>query len=183
MAIGKCRECGAEVSDEAKTCPKCGVSKPVKQPIGRLGILGIAIVGYVAFQMFSPSDGSSPTQPQQAKAPVLAAAAPAARSRQELVAEMDTGKAMAAVREELNKVCQRVNAQYNHLRVEVRGSTLYCVHDFYSQYSLSAGALAPALESFIVDWQTQLRRLKIKRVGVSGTGEYATSAWYDVPSK
>ncbi len=31
MAMAKCRECGAEVSDSAKTCPKCGISKPVKK--------------------------------------------------------------------------------------------------------------------------------------------------------
>lgn len=28
MAMVKCRECGKEVSDEAKTCPNCGVEKP-----------------------------------------------------------------------------------------------------------------------------------------------------------
>ncbi|MBI5006432.1 MAG: zinc ribbon domain-containing protein [Nitrosomonadales bacterium] len=28
MALVKCRECGSEVSDSAKTCPKCGVSSP-----------------------------------------------------------------------------------------------------------------------------------------------------------
>lgn len=31
MAMGKCRECGTEVSDQAKVCPKCGVSKPIKK--------------------------------------------------------------------------------------------------------------------------------------------------------
>lgn len=31
MAIAKCRECSAEVSDSAKVCPKCGVSRPVKK--------------------------------------------------------------------------------------------------------------------------------------------------------
>jgi len=30
MALAKCKECGADISTEAKTCPKCGVSKPVK---------------------------------------------------------------------------------------------------------------------------------------------------------
>lgn len=35
MALGKCRECDADVSAEAKTCPKCGVAKPVKSKIGQ----------------------------------------------------------------------------------------------------------------------------------------------------
>lgn len=30
MALGKCRECDADVSAEAKTCPHCGVSNPIK---------------------------------------------------------------------------------------------------------------------------------------------------------
>lgn len=33
MALAKCRECGTEVSEEAKVCPKCGISKPVKKPL------------------------------------------------------------------------------------------------------------------------------------------------------
>lgn len=49
MAIAKCRECGAEVSDSAKTCPKCGVAKPVKKTslIVKifLGLMGIGLIG------------------------------------------------------------------------------------------------------------------------------------------
>ena len=51
MAIAKCRECGAEVSDQAKTCPKCGVSAPVKKTslFVKLiaGVIGIAVVGNI----------------------------------------------------------------------------------------------------------------------------------------
>ena len=31
MAMSKCRECGKAVSTLAKTCPHCGVAKPVKK--------------------------------------------------------------------------------------------------------------------------------------------------------
>ena len=31
MAMSKCRECGKAVSTLAKTCPHCGVPKPVKK--------------------------------------------------------------------------------------------------------------------------------------------------------
>lgn len=48
MALGKCRECGAEISTEAKTCPKCGVSKPVKpakrSSRGALIVFGVFLV-------------------------------------------------------------------------------------------------------------------------------------------
>tara|TARA_B100001123_G_C14817855_1_gene830953 strand:+ start:152 stop:259 length:108 start_codon:yes stop_codon:yes gene_type:complete len=31
MAMSKCKECGKAVSTLAKTCPSCGVPKPVKK--------------------------------------------------------------------------------------------------------------------------------------------------------
>ena len=31
MAMSKCKECGKAVSTKAKTCPSCGVPKPVKK--------------------------------------------------------------------------------------------------------------------------------------------------------
>jgi hypothetical protein len=31
MSMAKCRECRAEVSSEAKACPKCGIGKPVRK--------------------------------------------------------------------------------------------------------------------------------------------------------
>jgi hypothetical protein len=33
MALAPCRECGAEISTEAKTCPKCGVTLKRKRRI------------------------------------------------------------------------------------------------------------------------------------------------------
>lgn len=60
MSLIKCHECSAEISDEAKACPKCGV-KP-KKGVGVLGILGIAILalfGYSVFQSGSSSHSSA----------------------------------------------------------------------------------------------------------------------------
>ncbi len=34
MALVKCPECGAEVSDQAVTCPKCGFPNPSQPPVG-----------------------------------------------------------------------------------------------------------------------------------------------------
>ena len=44
MALIECKECGHKVSDEAKTCPSCGVKVP--QPPGRLKVLfwGLVII-------------------------------------------------------------------------------------------------------------------------------------------
>ena len=65
MAMGKCRECGTEVSDQAKTCPKCGVSKPVKKTslLVKLlaGFIGIALLGNIINGLNGSSTSSSPS--------------------------------------------------------------------------------------------------------------------------
>ena len=69
MAMAKCRECGTEVSDEAKVCPKCGISKPVKKTsllVKIIGALfGVAVLGNIitAVNGGSSHQGSSPAAP------------------------------------------------------------------------------------------------------------------------
>lgn len=66
MAMAKCRECGTEVSDEAKTCPKCGIAKPVKKTSLLVkilaGIFGLAvlsnIIGGISGGSSSPSSSA-----------------------------------------------------------------------------------------------------------------------------
>jgi hypothetical protein len=63
VALVKCRECGHEVSDQAETCPHCGikapgaaapqspsppVQAPKKKPAGCFTIIGRTIVGIIA---------------------------------------------------------------------------------------------------------------------------------------
>lgn len=59
MALAKCRECGNQVSDEAKACPHCGVATPVQKPIGIFGIIMVGVVGLLAFQACSPPGNPS----------------------------------------------------------------------------------------------------------------------------
>ena len=61
MAISKCRECGEDVSDSAKTCPKCGVSKPVKKTSLGVKILAILLGLGVLGQLISGAGGKSTT--------------------------------------------------------------------------------------------------------------------------
>ncbi|MDD2720842.1 MAG: zinc ribbon domain-containing protein [Gallionella sp.] len=65
MALIKCRECGHEVSDTAKTCPNCGAKPKVsrtflKYAVGFLALLFVlAVVGQLS--------GQSPTPPTSAE--------------------------------------------------------------------------------------------------------------------
>ncbi|MDR3409669.1 MAG: zinc ribbon domain-containing protein [Formivibrio sp.] len=63
MALQKCRECGTEVSSEAKSCPKCGIAKPVKPKsqlpkviawIFGLSFLGIFVAGITGKSINAP---------------------------------------------------------------------------------------------------------------------------------
>lgn len=45
MALIKCRECGAQVSTKAKTCPSCG-GQP-KKPMSMLRFIGYLVAGFV----------------------------------------------------------------------------------------------------------------------------------------
>ena len=44
MAIKKCRECGKDVSTEAKACPHCGAPSPVRQEMSPAASLGCLTV-------------------------------------------------------------------------------------------------------------------------------------------
>ena len=89
MALKPCRECGKEVSTEAKVCPHCGVAKPVPPtpmtPAQHAGVFGCLIlvllgVGYCFYsaastdfdslnraqsQRIEPTAPASPAPPQQ----------------------------------------------------------------------------------------------------------------------
>lgn len=76
MALKPCKECGREISTEAKTCPHCGKQWPTGKPtspfaIGCLGLLGLAVVG----SLMSTGGSSSNTSAGSTPSPALASTA------------------------------------------------------------------------------------------------------------
>jgi hypothetical protein len=73
MAMAKCRECSTEVSDSAKVCPKCGISRPVKKTSVVVKILavtfGLAIFGNVIGTLRGTLSSSSSTNAAQSMSP------------------------------------------------------------------------------------------------------------------
>ena len=64
MAMGKCRECGKDVSSEAQTCPNCGVKEPVKAQPARTSnyaFTGLAI--FLVFLWIAHATGGSGSKP------------------------------------------------------------------------------------------------------------------------
>lgn len=76
MALKNCRECGAEVSDQAKTCPRCGIKNPIKRTslITKV-LLGIIATPFIVIALgkLTGQDGSStstaPAAPATATTP------------------------------------------------------------------------------------------------------------------
>lgn len=49
MTLVNCKECGHEVSDQAKSCPNCGAKVNQKNVFGMILVYGfIALIAYVA---------------------------------------------------------------------------------------------------------------------------------------
>jgi len=67
MALGKCKECGTEVSTAAKICPKCGVDKPVPANPKEVMAGCLSIIGVIATAIFLLSQCSSGDGKQDSK--------------------------------------------------------------------------------------------------------------------
>ena len=66
MALIECKECKANISDEAKTCPQCGAAVP--QPTSRLGLLiGGIFIFFLARFLIGQADPPSPPQKSDAQ--------------------------------------------------------------------------------------------------------------------
>ncbi|WP_234775206.1 zinc ribbon domain-containing protein [Paraburkholderia tropica] len=69
MALIKCKECGAEISDKAPACVKCGA--PVKRPESKTaqalgGLIVIGLIIWIGVEIFGGSSKSS-TNPASAQ--------------------------------------------------------------------------------------------------------------------
>lgn len=73
MAIVKCKECGAEVSDQAKACPKCGAPPP--KETSRLSIALAGIVGITVLSCIVKTDEAATERGEKAAAQARAAEA------------------------------------------------------------------------------------------------------------
>jgi hypothetical protein len=66
MALKKCKECGKEVSTNAKTCPHCGVKNPgVSAKDMIIGLLGLIFIGWLVTHC--STDENDPKEAQKAK--------------------------------------------------------------------------------------------------------------------
>lgn len=79
MALVKCKECKAEISDQAKSCPQCGAKAPRKMSTGVKVVLGLVAIGVIGAAMSDrPAPKEKTAAEREADAKVTAAAVGAA---------------------------------------------------------------------------------------------------------
>jgi RNA polymerase subunit RPABC4/transcription elongation factor Spt4 len=61
MALKKCKECGKEISTEAKVCPNCGKKNPTGERVGCVAAVLILIAIAAVVSIFSNDEKSTPT--------------------------------------------------------------------------------------------------------------------------
>lgn len=69
MALKKCRECGKEVSSQAKTCPNCGINKPVRG----ISFVAWSIIFLFFYSFYIVASAPPPDPQKQAKQKEVAA--------------------------------------------------------------------------------------------------------------
>lgn len=76
MALVKCKECGQQISTDAKACPSCGKKRTSCATIGCAAILGLCLVGYIASLFVFHGGGTPETNPVETQPISSAPAAP-----------------------------------------------------------------------------------------------------------
>lgn len=94
MALIKCRECGKDISTEAKTCPHCGAKPPYRPSLAFILIAGLLVV----FGIKASIESSRPPPPAPTKT-AEQIAEDAAKERRFLVVAVTAKKMKNAMRE------------------------------------------------------------------------------------
>lgn len=79
---------------------------------------------------------------------------------------------------------ERNNPHLNYIGAKLTkingGYALWATHEFFTQYTFSAGSEAREVNAWIDANRTELNEAGIIRVGVMGRGGFASSSWFDL---
>jgi hypothetical protein len=70
MALVKCKECGQQISTDAKACPSCGKKRTSCVTLGCAAILVLCLVGFIASLVVVHDGGTPGTKPSATTPPV-----------------------------------------------------------------------------------------------------------------
>ncbi len=73
---------------------------------------------------------------------------------------------------------------YNYVTTKIKkskgGYTLWAYHSFFGQYEFEIGNFGKEVSAWIARNRYTLKAAKITRVGVHGTGPYASYTYYEI---
>lgn len=89
------------------------------------------------------------------------------------------------LKNEYRDLVARENSHLNFIESKLtkmkKGYALWATHEFFTQYSLSAGSDARVIQAWIVENYEDLKKAGIVRVGLMGKGEYGTGSHFNLP--
>lgn len=190
MALVKCKECGNQVSTDAKACPSCGAKPPKKTSMLTWIIAGFFAVSIAVSMSGGTGNGnkSLPPTPQvpQQNITSVSAPTPAAKplTRLEEMAKRKPEDQRKVLAEELLDRVKTQNLHLNHMSHRIRkakgGYEIMIIHDLFTKYTLSAGGTDGVFQRFMREYAAELKQANVVKVGVWGTGEYSSGSWYDL---
>ena len=147
MAMTKCRECETVVSTEAKTCPKCGISKPGRHPskFGTYLWAASVVVLVMLLAVDLGKDGPGPS-PRRSSGELQAAerAIGAARALRRSMRNPDSFSVISARAIGSDLVCFRYRAQNGFGGMNVEEAAVW-------------GEMPIAGPAFTAEWQDKCR--------------------------
>jgi hypothetical protein len=182
--MATCQRCQTIDKTGAQLCPRCGIplqladrGQPAVPPllivIGVLGLL--AVLFFVALGLLLHRVRAPPPQ-----------TGPAARADATPARPLTPPEQRAQLAAEYEALLKAAMPHLNYIEVQTQkgkgGYTLWGYHEFFTEYTFSAGSDGPAVQEWIRANSAALRDAGIVRVGVHGRGAYASSTWFAVGS-
>lgn len=193
-----CPVCGIANPDEFNYCQGCptqigpaeNIVAETKSSARRYAlILGAAALGITALGLWS-SLGPRPEQTAESKAsPLLSPQLQVDTPASPAPAVVATPKPpKVATKEEIatlwKQIVARENPHLNYVDVKIqksgKGFAIYATHEYFTQYTMSAGPDARLCEEFVQLVREELAAAKVVRVGFWGKGPYSSGCWLDL---
>ena len=198
VAIVKCKECKADISNKAAACLSCGAPLPKGSTVGAwLMLLALVFVIVQCTRSLANKDTATPaasksTTPAAPVTPSTTYVPPgpspqdlAIQRARERLRQQHPAETQRELAELLVELCRQENPHLNDIQPLIskasNGVAIYCRHDFFTRYTFASGSLSGEVSRFVENWSDELRAARVQRVGVWGTGDYASGVWYDVP--
>lgn len=193
-----CPVCGIANPDEFNFCQKCptqlgkaeNIVAETKSSARRYAlVLGAAALGITALGLwttFRPEPKVAPST--DVSAPATIATKPATSKPEFVDISPAAAPKKVATKEELAELWKNTvaaqNPHLNYVDVKIqksgKGYAIYATHEFFSQFTMSAGPDARLCEEFIDLTSEELAAAKVVRIGFWGKGPYSSGCWFDL---